>query len=133
MSSSIIPVNAEMPFVFDEEMAQLVFREAELQQEREFQQVLKAWKGRSHTAQRGVRLPDGTHMAYKIPRVAYDAWGRKLGYECWDDAQFVHEFLRDNPECRVHAEAANPTILSGWAPSERVKKYRKLKGQGAAA
>lgn len=105
----------------------MVFREAEERQRAEFRAVLKAWKNRSRTAQRGVRLPDGTHMAYRVPRVAYDAWGRKLGYECWDDAQFVHEFLRDNPECRVHAEAANPTILAGWAPSERVKRYRKLR------
>ncbi|HYD00306.1 MAG TPA: hypothetical protein VEB22_03700 [Phycisphaerales bacterium] len=36
-----------------------------------------------------------------IDPVSYHYWGNRLGYECWDDRQFVAEYKRDNPECRV--------------------------------
>lgn len=36
-----------------------------------------------------------------IPGVAYHYWGQRLGYECWEDKQFIKEFLRDNPEVAV--------------------------------
>jgi hypothetical protein len=36
-----------------------------------------------------------------IPGDAYHYWGQRLGYECWDDDQFVREFFRDNPETAV--------------------------------
>ena len=36
-----------------------------------------------------------------IPGAAYHYWGQRLGYECWEDDQFVKEFLRDNPEVAV--------------------------------
>lgn len=31
----------------------------------------------------------------------YHYWGIRLGYECWKDQQFVHEFWRDNEMCRI--------------------------------
>ena len=39
----------------------------------------------------------------RIPGTAYHFWGQKLGYGCWDSDAFLHEFLRDNPECRVNS------------------------------
>lgn len=32
---------------------------------------------------------------------AFHYWGRRLGYDCWKDKQFLREFERDNPEVRV--------------------------------
>lgn len=37
----------------------------------------------------------------RIPEQAYHYWGLRLGYECWQDKQFMNEFLRDNPESAV--------------------------------
>jgi len=32
---------------------------------------------------------------------AFHYWGRRLGYDCWKDKQFLREFERDNPAVRV--------------------------------
>lgn len=44
----------------------------------------------------------------------YHYWGQRLGYECWDDPEFVREYLRDNPDSRVNAPMANTRILNPW-------------------
>ncbi len=36
-----------------------------------------------------------------IPLSAFHYWGQRLGYECWEDKQFIREFFRDNPETAV--------------------------------
>ena len=41
-------------------------------------------------------------------------WGQRLGYECWDDPEFLREYLRDNPDSRVNAPLAKTTILNPW-------------------
>ena len=51
-----------------------------------------------------------------IPTAAYHFWGQKLGYECWNDKKFMHEFLRDNPQCRVNS-GGTKEISVGWVPS----------------
>lgn len=51
-----------------------------------------------------------------IPGDAYHFWGIKLGYGCWDDKQFMSEFLRDNPQCRVNS-GGTKEISVGWVPS----------------
>lgn len=132
--ADVLPITTELPYVHDEEMAQKVFQTFREREERTYARALKAWKARSHTAKRMLRMPDGTHIAYKIPTIAYHHWGKRYGYECWDDAGFVHEFLRDNPGCRVISEAVNPTILSGWAPSSKyAKAYRQQRRGGTPA
>jgi hypothetical protein len=51
-----------------------------------------------------------------IPGDAYHYWGQRLGYECWDDKQFVEEFFKHNPETavrnRVKRTVVNGTIFS---------------------
>jgi hypothetical protein len=42
--------------------------------------------------------------------VFYHYWGRRLGYECWQDKQFIHEFRRDNDICRVKNISRKTTI-----------------------
>jgi hypothetical protein len=50
-----------------------------------------------------------------IPPDAYHFWGQKLGYQCWDDKKFIHEFFRDNPQCRVNS-GGTKEISVGWVP-----------------
>lgn len=40
----------------------------------------------------------------EIPQTSFHYWGRRLGYQCWHDEQFVREYLRDNPQARVKAK-----------------------------
>jgi hypothetical protein len=51
-----------------------------------------------------------------IPLDAWHYWGHRLGYECWEDKQFLKEFLRDNPETAVNnyvkRTCVNGTIFS---------------------
>ena len=35
-----------------------------------------------------------------IPGDSFHFWGKKLGYDCWNDKGFMDEFLKDNPELR---------------------------------
>lgn len=49
-----------------------------------------------------------------ISAEAYHWWGQRIGYECWEDKDFVDGFLRDNPESRVNAPMAKTTILNQW-------------------
>jgi len=123
---------SHFPRVHDEELAQACFAEAERLQAEQIDKALRTWQARAHDSQRGIRLPDGTHCAYRVPAIAYHHWGRRLGYECWDDAGFVAEFLRDNPMCRVRNESLSATILTGWAPSTPASiAYRKATGRTA--
>jgi hypothetical protein len=39
-------------------------------------------------------------------------WGVRLGYECWEDKQFLKEFLRDNPEVAVR-NYCKKTVVGG--------------------
>lgn len=44
----------------------------------------------------------------------YHYWGQRLGYDCWNDPQFVKEYLRDNADSRVNAKLARTTIVNPW-------------------
>lgn len=123
---NIIPVRAKFPNVDDEELARAVFKLAHDREQAKLHKMKREWDGRSSSGIRGVRLPDGTQMEFRIPRESYMYWAARLGAECWDDAGFVREFLRDNPQCRVKAEAVN--MLSGWTPSsEKARMYRRVR------
>ena len=47
---------------------------------------------------------------------AYHYWGRRLGYECWRDKQFLREFKRDNPACRINAKGTRIQAGSAGSP-----------------
>lgn len=47
----------------------------------------------------------------RVTPEAYHYWGRRLGYECWRDGQFRHEFRRDNPAARVKYAPRKAVIL----------------------
>jgi hypothetical protein len=51
-------------------------------------------------------------MIARIPPSSYHYWGKRLGYQCWDDDQFLREFLRDNEEVAVK-NYAKKTVVNG--------------------
>lgn len=54
-------------------------------------------------------------MTLSIQADAYHYWGQRLGYKCWADRQFRHEFARDNPEVRVRSRPRKTIIrLDGF-------------------
>ena len=50
---------------------------------------------------------------------AFHYWGRRLGYECWRDKQFLDEFERDNPAVRV--KCGGTKVQVGYTPSIRLQ------------
>lgn len=40
-------------------------------------------------------------LRMEVDDYSYHYWGKRLGYRCWKDKQFLHEMERDNPEMRV--------------------------------
>lgn len=60
-----------------------------------------------HRAVEGIGRPIA-----KIPLAAFHYWGQRLGYECWEDDQFLKEFLRDNQEVAV-TNYAKKTVVNG--------------------
>jgi len=61
--------------------------------------------------QNRVFMKHGQKTAAIHPKF-YHYWGQRLGYECWDDKQFLSEFLRDNENCRVRSKSPNAQV--GW-------------------
>lgn len=51
-------------------------------------------------------------MTARIPPSSYHYWGKRLGYDCWNDDQFLREFLRDNPEVAVR-NYTKKTVVNG--------------------
>ncbi len=70
------------------------------------QQEIKAKSDAKQTAIYGhsnaAKAIEGVgQLKARIPVSAFHYWGHRLGYECWEDKQFVNEFIRDNPEVAV--------------------------------
>lgn len=51
-------------------------------------------------------------LVAKIPPDAFYYWGHVLGFACWEDKQFLREFLRDNPEVAVR-NYTKKTVVNG--------------------
>jgi hypothetical protein len=61
----------------------------------------------------GERSLDGLgRVRLAVTPEAFHYWGRRLGYDCWRDKQFLAEFERDNPAARV--KQGGTKIQSGW-------------------
>ena len=78
-----------------------------------------------------LRFSDGNggEVRIQVHPVSYHYWGNRLGYQCWQDAEFIREYLRDNPEARVRNHAEHPTVIvqgaGGLAASGR-KRFSKV-------
>ena len=83
--------------------------------------------------QRRAAKATGTRRAIKTGEVSYQVrpeffhyWGKRLGYECWDDHDgFVREFLRDNPECRVVSHTDKVQVGRGSLDKKNGQHYRR--------
>ncbi len=79
---------------------------------------------------RMVHFSDGNggEVRLQIHPVSYHYWGQRLGYQCWQDPQFLHEYWRDNPECRIRNHADAPTVVvrgaGGLAASGRKRFFK---------
>ncbi len=67
---------------------------------------------------------EGTGMPeMHLDPVIYHAWARRFrdpktgwyDYSCWQDKEFVREFIRDNEEVRIRVE--RPGNRVGWTPA----------------
>ena len=54
----------------------------------------------------------GQHRA-RIEATSYHYWGKRLGYDCWNDRKFLKEYLRDNPESRVKSVSGKTQVGYG--------------------
>ena len=51
-------------------------------------------------------------LRMRIAPEAYHYWGKRLGYECWDDEQFLREFERDNESVRINSRSEKVSVLA---------------------
>ncbi len=49
----------------------------------------------------------------QVTEFAFHYWGQRLGYDCWDDPEFIREFGRDNEACRVNCRSERTIITPG--------------------
>lgn len=58
---------------------------------------------------------------------SYHYWGKRLGYECWRDNQFLEEYLRDNPQCRVAYAPTTFAATKSGRPVSAPGTYQRVK------
>ena len=62
-------------------------------------------------------------LRMRIAPEAYHYWGRRLGYQCWDDEQFLREYERDNESVRINSRGKGNMIVSPGKPYDPDSKY----------
>lgn len=81
-------------------------RQKEAQMHREMAAAAKAGGER-----RIFKIDDvGGEVQFMVHPTSWHYWGARLGYRCWQDRQFIREYLRDNPAARVKNRNPNPTL-----------------------
>jgi hypothetical protein len=71
------------------------------------------------------RLLDFGEVKMQVHPAFYWFWANRLGRDCWKDAQFVKEFLRDNPACRIRSRSETTTVVNAWGPDRNRAKFTK--------
>lgn len=56
---------------------------------------------------------DRGEVKFQIHNKFYHHWGQRLGYECWDDQEFLREYLRDNESCRIDSHSRKIQVGHG--------------------
>lgn len=46
----------------------------------------------------------------QIPLSAFHYWGQRLGYECWNDKEFLNDYIKQNPEVAVTNRVKRTTV-----------------------
>jgi len=116
--------------VQDEDVGELELTDAliaELNTGRQASLVMAEREQRLAAAIQGERRRlDFGEMKFQVHSRFYHYWGQRLGYQCWKDPQFVREFLRDNPECRI--KNVSNKIRVGYTPTPDKVKFSKNYG-----
>jgi len=89
--------------------------------------------------QHRIHFGDEGEVKFQVHSKFYHYWGQRLGYECWEDEQFVREFLRDNEECRIRSHSQKIQVGHGsldksstfWRRPICGTKFRKVYGRVA--
>jgi hypothetical protein len=115
-------------------------------EDRDVRDILHAWEAArrakaeqemaaaaaAHGERRFLQAPNGFggEVGLMVHSESFHYWGQRLGYGCWSDPQFVHEYLRDNPAARVrnHSRQAAVVVPELPAPLSAARKFRKSYG-----
>jgi hypothetical protein len=92
-------------------LAELAYRQRKKHAEAVKRMALAAKGAGERRAIRGGDV--GGYCEMMIDPVSYHYWGQRLGYKCWEDAQFRREYLRDNPASRVKTTSSATMSLAG--------------------
>lgn len=89
--------------------------------EREFRtgwhlQKVQTLHQRKWEAKRRKQMPakaiDGIgQLEREIPVTSFHFWGKKLGYQCWSDKNFLKEWDRDNPEYTIAYQPQKQKVM----------------------
>ena len=112
-------------------------------QEGQYHERVQAEKEQLQIAAQGQQrlfFGDSGEVKFQIHAKFYHYWGQRLGYECWNDKEFLRTFLRDNPSCRVRSHSRKIQVGYGderpksffFKPLDPAKrKFRKVYGRAA--
>ena len=119
---------------FEDLRAELARREAEKFAKMRKEMIL-AQRGGGVRRMLDDRGEGGGFVEYMVHPVSYHYWGRRLGYECWDDKSFVREYLRDNPAARVKSMSNRTTVtvagpVAAAARPAPVPTHQRINGRG---
>lgn len=101
-------------FVRNEHIAERVLAETR-------QRQIAAELGQDRRAINGLGRP-----RMEVDNYSLHYWGSRLGYGCWRDPQFIREFERDNPACRVKSTGTKLQVGYGSLSSGGKKKFTKV-------
>ena len=62
-------------------------------------------------------------LRMRITPEAYHYWGGRLGYECWDDDEFLREYENQNEEVRINSKGKHGLIRHPGVPYDPDAKY----------
>lgn len=87
----------------------------------------------AHGERRFFSAPDGFggEIGLMVHPESFHYWGQRLGYSCWNDAQFKREYWRDNPAARVKNHARDPKIIVPELPFATTARKRFSKTFGS--
>lgn len=65
------------------------------------------------------RSLDGVgQLKCRVDADSYHYWGQRLGYQCWADKNFVDEYMKRNPYCRVNSGGTKEVHVGFIPPKE---------------
>ena len=74
------------------------------------------------------QLPCG-EVRFAIDPFYYHAFGRKYGYDCWADKDFVADTMRKSPETRVRSRSDRIMVGGGGVASGATRRFHKSYGE----